>query len=121
MFSVRSKALALVVAAAAIGAPVAQAEFIPGVTDFPSVPVQPAYVAGVTDFPSRLGSQAEQAAQDRIARRAGWESPSTAVERGFDWGAAGLGAGVSAVGLLLAAAALRTRLHAGAVLAHESR
>ena len=108
-----TKALALAVAGAVIGSPGAQAEeFIPGVTDFPSrVQTKPKFVPGVTDFPSRVGAKAEQAARARIARTDASRSPSVMVvdSSNFDWTAAGIGAGIGAGGMLLAAVALRTR------------
>ena len=121
MFGFRSKALALVSAAAAIGAPSAQAEgFIPGVTDFPSVPVTATYVAGVTDFPSRLGERREQAARDRIARAGRPDAQAGRSAEAFDWGAAGIGAGLAAGGMLLAAVALGTRHRVGRTVVHHS-
>lgn len=113
------KALAPVLAVAAIAAPGAQAaEYVPGVTDFPSVPVKPTYVPGVTDFPSRLGERGEQDARDRVARAVWLDAQSSGNARGFDWDAAGVGAGIVAAGMLLAAVALRTRPRVGAI-AHQ--
>ena len=113
------KALALVLAAAAIAAPGALAEKdVPGVTDFPSVPAKATYVPGVTDFPSRLGERGEQDARDRVARAVWLDAQSSGSTRGFDWDAAGIGAGLAAAGMLLAAVALRTRPRVGAI-AHQ--
>ena len=114
-----TKALALVLAAAAISAPGALAsEYVPGVTDFPSVPAKATDVPGVTDFPSRLGERGEQDARDRVARAVWLDGQSSGSARGFDWDAAGIGAGLAAAGMLLAAVALRTRPRIGAI-AHQ--
>ena len=110
-----TKSLALAAVVAALGAPAAQAdEFVPGVTDFPSriaYVERETFVPGVTDFPSRLGERAEQAARARLARaKAAEGSSAVAVDsRDIDWAAAGIGAGIGAVGMLLASLAYRMR------------
>jgi len=91
----------VVLALTAGGGSVAQAgQFIPGYTDFPNAlrvadQQRAAFIPGYTDFPNALRLAPAGTVQTAPIVVASAPSPT-----GFDWGDAGVGAGVAATTLL---------------------
>jgi hypothetical protein len=98
-----TKALVLGATAAALAAPAAGANYLPGTTDFPSGNRTEQFVPGVSDFPQTGYHIVSPATASKTVR-----APVVAGD-GFAWAAAGIGAGAALLIVLAVGSALALR------------